>query len=94
MSIRTPKRFDREPTMEELAAMTDEDIDFSDIPETDEEFWKNAVLVMPDRTKAVTLRIKSSVIDAFKEAGTRGYQTRMNAVLETYARDVLAKKRA
>ena len=30
-------------------AMTDADIDYSDIPELDEEFWKNAKVVIPEK---------------------------------------------
>lgn len=36
-------------TPEQLAKVKDEDIDFSDIPELDEEFWERAKLVEPDR---------------------------------------------
>ena len=49
-------RYDRELTTEELLALSDEDIDLSDIPELDETFWKNAVVIYPDRTQSVTLR--------------------------------------
>ncbi|MCO6388444.1 BrnA antitoxin family protein [Aliihoeflea sp. 40Bstr573] len=79
------KRYDRELTLEQLAALPDDQIDTSDIPELDENFWKNAKLVEPDTTQQVTLRVKKSVLDAFKATG-KGYQTRMNAVLETYVR--------
>jgi uncharacterized protein (DUF4415 family) len=72
-------------SLEALAALKDEDIDTSDIPERDEAFWRNARLVKPDRTEPVTLRVKRSVLEAFKAEG-KGYQTRMNAVLETYIR--------
>jgi len=72
-------------TKEELLALNDEDFDISDIPELDEEFFKNALLVYPDGTTPVTLRVKRSVLEAFK-AGGKGYQTRMNAVLEAYVR--------
>jgi uncharacterized protein (DUF4415 family) len=110
-----PARAPRERSLDELAALPDEAIDTSDIPELDDTFWSRAKLVQPDRTKLVTLRIKQSVLDAFKEravgqqtdgtadrktgdrkAGTaRGYQTHMNAVLESYARTMLAgRKRA
>jgi len=71
--------------MEELAQIRDEDIDFSDIPELDDDFWKNAKLVPPMGTTPVTLRVKNSVLEAFKADG-KGYQTRMNAVLEAYVR--------
>ena len=74
-----------EKRLKELAAMKDEDIDYSDIPELGEEFWKNAIVVYPDRTTPVTLRVKKSVLEIYKAQG-KGYQTRMNAVLESYAR--------
>jgi uncharacterized protein (DUF4415 family) len=77
--------YTRELTTEELLALTDEDIDFSDIPELDDEFWKNAKVVMPEKTEQITLRVKSSVLEAYKATG-KGYQTRMNAVLESFAR--------
>ncbi len=70
-----------------LAARTDDQIDYGDIPELDDMFWKNARLVEPDRTQSVTLRVKKSVLDAYRAQG-KGYQTRMNAVLETYARSL------
>ncbi len=69
-----------------IKAVRDEDIDFSDIPETDEAFWAGAKLVHPDRTQPVTLRVKTSVLEHFKKDGAKGYQTRMNAVLESYVR--------
>ena len=69
-----------------IAAIEDGEIDYSDIPETDAAFWANAALVEPDRTNPVTLRVKQSVLDFFKEGGAKGYQTRMNAVLESYVR--------
>lgn len=70
--------------LEELAAIPEEHINYSDIPPLDEAFWQNAKLVQPDKTQQVTLRVKKSVLDAYKATG-KGYQTRMNAVLETYA---------
>ncbi len=84
------KRYDRPMTIAEIAAVNDSEIDYSDIPELDDEFWKNAQLVEPDRKQSVTLRIKQSVLDAYKAQG-KGYQTRMNAVLETYARSLASK---
>lgn len=70
---------------ERLRNMRDEDIDLSDIPELDERFWKNARIVRPDPTQQVTLRVKSSVLEYFKSGG-KGYQTRINRVLESYVR--------
>ena len=69
----------------QIAATKDEDIDFSDIPELDETFWRDAELVEPDSTAQITMRVKRSVLDYFK-AGGKGYQTRINRVLESYVR--------
>ena len=69
-----------------IEAIKDKDIDYSDIPETDAEFWANADFIKPDRTQHVTLRVKKSVLDYFKADGKKGYQTRINAVLESYVR--------
>ena len=78
-------KFDRALTSKEIAALDDKDIDFSDIPELDRAFWRKAKLVDPDKTEQVTLRIKRSVLEFFR-AGGKGYQTRINQVLETYAK--------
>ncbi len=64
-------------------AMTDEDIDFSDNPETDEAFWANARLVLPEPKKSIGIRLDPDIIKWFKKQGA-GYQTRINAVLRTY----------
>jgi uncharacterized protein (DUF4415 family) len=79
------KPYDKPMTAAEIAATTDRDIDFSDVPELDDAFWQHARLVEPDRTQSVTLRVKKSVLEAYKAQG-KGYQTRMNAVLESYVR--------
>lgn len=78
-------------TAAELARLEDEDIAFSDIPETDEAFWASAETVEPaaeDRKERITIRLDADVIDYFrKEAekrGGAGYQTRINAVLKAY----------
>jgi uncharacterized protein (DUF4415 family) len=75
----------------EIATLPDNAIDTSDMPELDDAFWARARVVQPDRTRLVTLRIKQSVLDAFRRTNPKGYQTRMNAVLESYARSLDAK---
>lgn len=79
------KKYVNELTAEEINKLNDADIDFSDIPKLDKDFWNNAKLVIPDNTAQVTLRVKSSVLNYFKASG-KGYQTRMNQVLESYMR--------
>jgi uncharacterized protein (DUF4415 family) len=72
-----------------LEALKDEEIDYSDIAELDDDFWQNVTPVSPDLTQPVTLRVKQSVLQYFQASGKKGYQSRMNAVLESY---VLAQK--
>jgi uncharacterized protein (DUF4415 family) len=61
-------------------AMQDEDIDYSEIPELGEEFWKNAKVVFPARKKMLSIRLDEDVVEWFKAQG-QGYQSRINAVL-------------
>ena len=79
--------------LKDIEAIRDQDIDYSDIPELDESFWANAELVEPDTSQHVTLRIKKSILEHFKAKGAKGYQTRINAVLESYVRAQEQKNR-
>jgi uncharacterized DUF497 family protein len=45
--------------------------------------WSDAVLVMPAKKKAISIRVDEDVLDFFKRQG-EGYQRRMNAVLRSY----------
>jgi uncharacterized protein (DUF4415 family) len=45
--------------------------------------WSQAVLVVPPRKKAISIRIDPDVLDYFKNEGP-GYQRRINAVLRSY----------
>ncbi len=69
--------------LEEIAAIPDDQIDYSDIAELGPEFWKDANVVFPAAKKAVTIRLDGDVLDWFKKGG-KGYQSRMNAVLRSY----------
>ena len=66
--------------LEEIGAIRDEDIDFSDIPELDDGFWNRVELRMPTPKKGVYVRLDADVLDWLKSKG-KGYQTRMNAML-------------
>ena len=68
--------------IEELAKSQ---IDFSDIPETDEAFFETARLVMSAGTtkQAISIRVDDDVLQWFKAQG-RGHLSRMNAVLRAY----------
>jgi len=66
-----------------LAALPDEKIDTSDIPELDADFFREAKLRLPTGKQLVSLQIDSDVLDWFKRQG-KGYQTKINAVLRAY----------
>ena len=66
--------------LKEIEAIRDEDIDYSDIPEADEDFWRRAELQMPRPKKGIYVRLDADVIEWLKSKG-KGYQTRMNAML-------------
>ncbi len=65
-----------------LAALPDERIDTSDIPELGAEAWKDAVRGRFYRPlkRAVSMRLDADVIEWLKKPGP-GYQTRVNRIL-------------
>ena len=54
--------------------------------------WSKAVLVIPPKKKAISIRVDEDVLDYFKKEGS-GYQRRINAVLRSYMQQK-RKKRA
>ena len=70
-----------------LAAMTDEDIDFSDIPEVPPEMFARGIvrrgLKPVIRKKQLTLRVDGDVVEWYQRQGP-GYQTRINSLLRAY----------
>ena len=69
----------------EIKSIKDEDIDYSDIPELDEQFFKNAKLELPPKKEAISFRVDSDILKWFRALG-EGYQTRMNAVLRAFVK--------
>jgi len=71
-----------------LQEMTDEDIDYSDIPSVTD--WSKAVVGRFYRPvkETVTIRLDADVLDWLKQGG-KGYQTRVNSIL----RAVMEQKR-
>ena len=68
--------------LEALAKRPDSEVDCSDIPELDENFWKNAVqnpFYKPTK-QVTTVRIDADVMQWLKAQG-KVYQTRMNKIL-------------
>jgi|HubBroStandDraft_6_1064221.scaffolds.fasta_scaffold721259_1 uncharacterized protein (DUF4415 family) len=80
-----------------LDAMTDEEIEASIVNDPDwQEFkdidWSKAILVIPPKKRAISIRVDEDVLDYFKKEGA-GYQRRMNAVLRSFMQQK-RKKRA
>jgi uncharacterized protein (DUF4415 family) len=72
----------RKRRLAKLAARPDSAIDFSDIPELTEKFWRNAIrnpFYRPIK-RQLTLRLDADVIAWLRKQG-KGYQTRANALL-------------
>lgn len=74
-----------------LAAMAEEDIDTSDIPEVlDWTGAKRGLFYRPVKQQ-LTLRIDADVIDWFRKNGA-GYQSRINSALRDYVSREVRKK--
>ena len=79
-------------------ALTDEDIAKAVANDPDaapiDIDWSDAVLVIPAKKKAISIRLDEDVLAFFKSEGD-GYQRRMNAVLRSYmVQKAKPKKRA
>jgi uncharacterized protein (DUF4415 family) len=72
-------------------AMTDEDIEraMRDDPDWKDHMdidWSKATMVIPDKKKAISIRLDPDIIDFFQATG-KGYQTRINAVLRHFVEE-------
>lgn len=70
-----------------IDAMTDEEIDLSDIPEITEEMWTKGVWRKGLKTTLITsqetLAVDRDIIEFFKAQG-QNYQTKINQLLRAY----------
>ena len=73
----------REEQLNILGQMKDSDIDYSDVPATDAEFWQEATVNSPLKVP-VTLQLEPSVVAWYKQQFPKKYQTLINAVLKKY----------
>jgi uncharacterized protein (DUF4415 family) len=64
--------------------MSDEEIDISDNPPLDDNFFANAEWRMPEKKTAVTLSVDSEVLKWFESQGA-DFPQRVNAALKIYA---------
>ena len=71
--------------LKRIDSLRDEDIDYSDSPPLDDEFFKQATIELPKPKDSITLRLDHEILEYFKKLG-RGYQTKINAVLKAYVK--------
>ena len=76
-------------TDEEIEASIANDPDWQEFKDVD---WSKAVLVIPPKKKAISIRLDEDVLDYFKKEGA-GYQRRMNAVLRSFMQQNMQQKR-
>ena len=84
---RTSKRRKTGTDWEVLSHLSDADIRAGiesdpDARATDEDFWKEAKVVLPKPKQLVTMRMDADLLEWFKRES--GYQTRINAILRAY----------
>ena len=96
VSRNTPRPTKLKSDLERLRKTTDAEIEaqIASDPDWSEDWnWGDAVLVIPPKKKAISIRVDEDVLDFFKNEGA-GYQRRMNAVLRSYMDQKKRKKRA
>jgi uncharacterized protein (DUF4415 family) len=64
--------------------MKESDIDYSDAPKTNAEFWKTAEKNLPPKKTVISIRIDIDVLSWFKARQKKGYQTFINLALRDY----------
>jgi uncharacterized protein (DUF4415 family) len=85
LDLNKPPRLSAEQKarLDAVAAMPDEQIDYSDAPSLPDAVWMKAAAELPYTKQQITLRLDAEVLDYFKHTGKR-YQSRINAVLRSY----------
>ena len=78
-TMKKPSRTD----WESLAAMTDEEIDYSDIPPLPDTFFKRAKVWRPQPKVTVTVELDADILEWFK-AEAEDWEARMQAALRLY----------
>ncbi len=89
MSARNTKKRSQ-TNWDRVNRMGDRQIDYSDIPPLDANFFREAI-IWPGPKRQVTLRLDPDVLSFFRKQG-KGYQTTINAVLRRYVEE--RKRRA
>jgi uncharacterized protein (DUF4415 family) len=69
--------------LKELENIPDTEIDTSDIPELDQQFWETAKMVKPVNQETTLIQLDQDILDWFKSKG-KGYQSLINSALRSY----------
>ena len=80
LSIGEPDSPPPAAVLTEIEASIANDPDWQEFKDID---WSKAVLVVPAKKQAISIRVDQDVLDFFKQEGA-GYQRRINAVLRSY----------
>lgn len=70
-----------------LDSMSDEDIDYSDIPPLTDEFFEKATLRIPATAAKNVIQLEPDIIAWFKAQNT-DYQTAINEILRRYIESI------
>ena len=74
-------------------SVAESDYNYDDAPEATLEFFQSAYIRIPNKTKPVTMRIKTDTLDFFKQKAAH-YQTLINNVLDAYVESQKKQKLA
>jgi uncharacterized protein (DUF4415 family) len=86
------RKFTIKSDLARLDAMSDKDIDYSDIPEIDEQFLARAKMALwPPQKERITLRLDADILAWLKSQG-QGYQSRINRLLRVVMEQTKARK--
>lgn len=69
--------------LKHVDSIREKKINYSDIPEFDEEFLQSVEMKFSPGKKQIALRVDTDVLDWMKSQG-KGYQSRINAILRAY----------
>ncbi|MFK7912491.1 MAG: BrnA antitoxin family protein [Pseudomonadales bacterium] len=69
--------------LKRIDALSDHEIDYSDAPALDDDFFAHAEIAIPPGKKPVTIRLDTDVLEWMQSQG-KGYQSRINAILRAY----------
>jgi len=68
--------------LDEIRTIKDEDIDYSDIPELDDEWFENAILIK-SQTREISVELDNDIVEWYR-SHDQNYPARINSILRAY----------